>query len=968
MTAFYPHSCYVCEWTFFGGDNMSENERWQRVNELMNAALDKPTSEREAWLRDACGDDSALFDEVFSLLAFDAEKTGDVRGSIEALAGDLSRSSESTYVGVRAGQFRITKKLAEGGMGTVFLGERADQQYEQRVAIKLLPHHRLDAVSSQRFVDERRILAGLEHPNIARLIDGGSLSDGVPYIVMEFVDGQPIDSYCRDQQLHNDAIIELVSRVCDAVGYAHRKLVIHRDIKPGNILVNDQGVPKLLDFGIAKLLDPAEVNPELTRAENRALTPMYASPEQIEGLPITTAADVYGLGLLLYRLLTGQMPYAPTGPTPRELENAILSQTPERPSTVVVSGEAGDARWQRRQQRALRGELDTILLTALRKDPERRYNSVAALRDDLQRFREHRPILARGDSPFYVLGKFLYRQRLPVGLTAAALLTGLLTVNHYTNQLEIERDTAQETAAFLQELFEARNPYLRNKEGLTVETLLEEGIDKLESDDSLSPLVRARLLTTISQVLQNLGRPEKANEMVTEAITLVERAEGDSAAELFNPLRILMRLRIVQAQYDEAGTLGERLNAIAVDAYGEQSPQSAQATHMLWLAAYRRGDYDAMNSWGEKTYAIRKAIYAPDDMAIAAGSNALGITYWRQDELGKASEFYEESARVLNAQTERNDMQYASLLHNLGLVYNDSGRYEKAIETYRESIAIHKSAGSEDGPMLPLTMYALAHSLDEFGDDIAAHQTYMETVVRQAAVAGPETHMVAYALTGHGMFLESIGAPELAGPILDEANRIFGVVFDEPHNDQAATWVGMGYVAMREGAWDKARELMERALAMREENDGVENPSTVRTRNALGRLAFERGDYSAAADTLQQAISLFEAGDHAEHPFAVDAYAWLGRTRLAQGQAAQAVSLLQKAVDLGEIEQAPSHVANVRRRLWLAEARVAAGEAEAEDQLQEARGELAGIQKLWQKALSDYPVPTVEELLNGETA
>ena len=947
---------------------MSDTERWQRVDELMNAALDKPSGERESWLRETCGDDEALFNEVLSLLAFDAEKTGDVRGSIEALAGDLSRTAESTYIGERVGQFRITKKLAEGGMGVVFLGERADDQFEQHVAIKLLPQHRLDEVSSQRFVEERRILAGLEHPNIARLIDGGSLGDGVPFIVMEFVDGQPIDTYCRENNLDNDAIIELVSHVCDAVGYAHRKLVIHRDIKPGNILVNEQGEPKLLDFGIAKLLDPAEVNPELTRAENRALTPMYASPEQIEGLPITTAADVYGLGLLLYRLLTGQMPYAPTGPTPRELENAILSQTPERPSTVVVASDAGDARWQRRQQRALRGELDTILLTALRKDPERRYSSVAALRDDLQRFREHRPILARGDSPFYVLGKFLYRHRLPVGLTATALLAGLLTVNHYTNELEIERDTAQETAAFLQELFEARNPYQRNKEGLTVETLLEEGIAKLDADDSLSPLVRARLLTTISQVLQNLGRPEKANDMVMEAITLVERTEGENAAELFNPLRILMRLRIVQAQYDKASALGERLNAIAVDAYGEQSPQTAQSSHMLWLAAYRRGDYEAMNHWGETTYAIRKAIYAPDDMAIAAGSNALGITYWRQDELDKAGSYYEESARVLNAQAERNDMQYASLLHNLGLIYNDSGRYEKAIETYRESIAIHKAAGSEDGPMLPLTMYALAHSLEEYGDDIAAHRAYIETVTRQAAVAGPETHMVAYALTGHGMFLESIGATDLAGPILDEANRIFGVVFDEPHNDQAATWVGMGYVAMREGAWDEAREHMERALAMREEHDGVENPSTVRTRNALGRLAFERGDYAAAADTLQQAIDLYAAGDHAEHPFAADAYAWLGRTRLAQGQPAEAVTLLQRAVALGEADQSPAHVDNVRRRLWLAEARVAGGETDAEKALQEARGELTGIQKLWQKALSDYPVPPVEELLNGEAA
>ena len=313
-------------------------------------------------------------------------------------------------------------------------------------------------------------------------------------------------------------------------------------------------------------------------------------------------------------------------------------------------------------------------------------------------------------------------------------------------------------------------------------------------------------------------------------------------------------------------------------------------------------------------------------------------------------------------------MQYAGLLHNLGLIYNDSGRYELAIETYREAIRIRKAAGAEKDPVLPLTLYSLAHSLEEYGDEPAAHEVYLEAVQRQVAVAGPQTHMVAYALTGQGMFLESINAPELAKPILEAADRIYEALFDEPHNDQAATWIGLGYVALREGDYDRARELMDRALAIREANDGAENPGTVRTRNAIGRLEYERGNLDAASDMLEAALALYSAGDDATHPFVAEASTWLGRVRLAQGQTAEAVSLLQQAVELGEAEQSASHVDNVRRRLWLAEARVAAGDTAAGEDVQRAREELADIESSWADALAGHPVPPPEKLLIGESS
>ena len=295
-----------------------DRKRWQRINALLESALRRDEAERDAWLREACGADSALYEEVAQLLAFTGEQTGDIGSAIREVAGSLEPDLAAPMDGRRVGAWRIRRKIADGGMGSVYLAHRVDADFEQTAAIKLLPPHRLDPAATARFVEERRILASLEHPNIARLIDGGMLDDGVPYIAMEYVDGVSIERHCREQNPDNEAILRLLLKVCDAVQFAHRKLVIHRDIKPSNILIDRQGVPKLVDFGIAKLLAEDAVGKDLTRADQRIMSPLYASPEQIAGQPITTAADVYGLGLLAYRLLTGRMPYTETSERPAD--------------------------------------------------------------------------------------------------------------------------------------------------------------------------------------------------------------------------------------------------------------------------------------------------------------------------------------------------------------------------------------------------------------------------------------------------------------------------------------------------------------------------------------------------------------------------------------------------------------------------------------------------------------------------
>ena len=388
--------------------------RWASVKQVTLAALERTESERSPWLAEACAGDDALRRDVESLLAAHA-KAGDflerpgvaVTGGAEAIAAAALQGSPSLDTGRAVGPYRIIRELGQGGMGVVRLAERADATFEKQVAIKVVRGGLAGDLAMQRFRDERRILATLDHPNIARLLDGGATDDGLPYLVMEYVDGVPVDLYCQAMPVRRR--LELFRQVCAAVQYAHQHLVIHRDLKARNILVTSDGTPKLLDFGIAKLLDPGTAPEDQTRTGARALTLDGASPEQVRGEPMTVTSDVYSLGVLLYRLLTGQSPYGPGRRTDAELMHAICEEAPVRPSDVAAPS-----------ARELRGDLDVIVLKALRKEPERRYASVEPLAEDLRRYLAGHPVSARPDSLRYRAGKFIARHR--VAVVAAAVV------------------------------------------------------------------------------------------------------------------------------------------------------------------------------------------------------------------------------------------------------------------------------------------------------------------------------------------------------------------------------------------------------------------------------------------------------------------------------------------------------------------------------------------------------------------
>lgn len=422
-------------------------ERWRKIESIFQTVIEKPRSDRQQMLTQYCGEDTELRREVEALLDED-ESDEFLQAPIKDVARSLPMPNADTYIGRKIGPYHLAKLLGQGGMGAVYLAERADAEYYRQVALKIVKRGMDSGFVLKRFRIERQILATLEHPNIAQLLDGGSTDDGLPYFVMEYVQGQPLTEYCHSHRLSLNDRLKLFLPVCAAVQHAHQKLIVHRDLKPSNILVTGEGVPKLLDFGIAKLLDPALSPTPVTRTltSMRMMTPDYASPEQVRGLPITAASDVYTLGVILFELLTGERPYQFDTYSPAEIERAICDTEIERPS--IVAGRTTDATSKFRKQ--LTGDLDNIVLMALRKEPERRYQSVEQLAEDIRCYLDGRPISARRESVTYRTGKFVRRNKLAV--TAAALvffslLGGIIATTRAASIARTERARAEANLA-----------------------------------------------------------------------------------------------------------------------------------------------------------------------------------------------------------------------------------------------------------------------------------------------------------------------------------------------------------------------------------------------------------------------------------------------------------------------------------------------------------------------------------------
>ncbi|MCH9648790.1 MAG: serine/threonine-protein kinase [Deltaproteobacteria bacterium] len=704
--------------------------RWQEIWDLFESTIDRPPQERTQFLADACAGDQNLLRGVEELLAADAQEEAffeaplargprleqPLRGPLREPLREPLRGIEP---GVEIGAYRILRRLGQGGMSIVYLAVRSDDAFERNVVLKFVrPDMETEAIL-ERLRTERQILASLEHPGIARLYDGGSTESGLPYFVMEYVEGEPIDQWCQHHQPTVQELFTLLIKVCAAVDHAHRNLVVHSDLKPSNILVTAQGEPKLLDFGIAKLLQPrlSSAGLEPTATLERLFTPSYASPEQLRGGPISTASDVYSLGVLTYRLLTGSLPFSFAGLSPLEIERLLLETEPPRPSVVVArpvnsktAANSLSLPESRNLAKELQGDIDAIVLKALGSSPRQRYGSVEHLAADFERYQARLPVAAHSMSWRYRLGKFVRRRRRAVvaGLAVAVLIVGFeaaMTVQakrvaNQRDQALLERDKKAQVLSLVLELFRFSSPYSLPGEELTVREALERSVPILEASLIDHPEVRAELLHTSGSIFQELGHPERARHQLGEALSLRRQALGDR-----HP--------------DVAETRGALASALKELGDLDQAEKEAR----LAVAELRRR--------------LDSSLEPSTTSKLVEALNHLVSVLCYRDEFD-AAEGPAAEALALTHQLPPGSSQRIAALEQLARLRSATGDYEQAARLNRSALRLRRNRFGKSHPGLVTPLNNLGTSLRRLGDLEAAERALAEAIGLREANFGQQ--------------------------------------------------------------------------------------------------------------------------------------------------------------------------------------------------------------------------------------
>ncbi len=882
-------------------------ERWKAIEALFDECLALGPAERRSRLETRGRSDPELVGEVEALLA-EAERTDRLHGLVEEPARQALESLAELGPGDRVGAYRLESLLGEGGMGKVFLARRDDDEFQQRVAVKLLPPGAAARGLEARFRTERQILAGLEHPHIARLLDGGATEDGRPFLVMEHVEGERLTDSCDRRQLTVRDRLELFLQVASALEHAHRHLVVHRDVKPANILVHPETGPKLLDFGIAKILQPSEESVlasaplDLTEPQERLLTPDYASPEQILGEPVTTQSDVYSLGVLLFELLTGDRPRHLQALTSADRIREVTRTVVPRPSTRVrrapTGGGEGDveaghsARCRgvspQQLRRQLEGDLDTIVLRALDSDPARRYGSVGELAADVGRFLRGEPVLARSDSLRYRAGKWIRRH--PWGSAALASIVALAAslgaglVLHVTRigqerdralAAEVEAETVSE---FLLTLFEVADPAESRGETVTARELLERGGEMIETQLSDQPAVRATLLSTLAEVHRSLGlwnRAETLHRLALERrLELFGEAHPDTAESrdlLGDTLRNLARLDEAEAQLRLA--LATREEVLPAD-----DPGLADSLNNLGLLLLERQRYEEAEPLLRRGLSIRRRILGPDHPDTDVSRSNLG-------QLLSDTRHFEEAARHLETTLENrrarmgeNHPKVANSLHVLATLRHRQGDLVAAEALFEESLRIHRRILPPDHPLLAVSLNNLASLLHDQWRLGEAEMYYREALRTHQKKGGGDVLGRAYALNNLGSLLEDLGRYEEAEALYVESLALRRETQGEDSRSYRRMLSSLGRLAIRRGRLELAEERLDEARAWIERHLDRDEPDAIRTVERLALLRRAQGNAEAAAALYREALDRAGRSYGGDHPILAELRAELAIT------------------------------------------------------------------------------------------
>ncbi|HET9767961.1 MAG TPA: tetratricopeptide repeat protein, partial [Thermoanaerobaculia bacterium] len=711
-------------------------ERWQRLKAVFVDLVERDTQAREAALASMATRHPSLAAEVRDLLrGYEEANTRLLAAAV--LPPDVAEA-RSSLVGTRLGPYHLTALVGGGGMGVVYEGTRDVDG--KRVAVKVLHGAEDDPEVERQVIAERRILAGLEHDNIARLIDGGVTPEGLPYFTMEFVQGRPIEAFCEERQLDVAARLRLFRSLCAGVEYAHQRLVVHCDIKPGNVLVTDDGVPKLLDFGIARLVHAHEVDAEApTLRASAAMTPAYASPEQVSGAALTTATDVYALGLLLYELLTGE-PAQPLGSfAPAEIVRVVCSTEPRRPSSVAPA--------QRRRQ--LAGDLDAIVLKALRKEPGQRYPSAAALADDLERHLARQPVAARRGTWTYRTTRFLRRNWLPAAAAVLLVALGVVTVALTTLQsrrADRERVKAEKVTEFLVDLFKVSDPDAPNSRTITAREILDAGAQRVAGELKGQPDVQATLFDTIGRVYVNLGLYPEATGFHRQALQLRRHDAHASPVEIAASLDQIGRSLFYESKYAEAEALHREALAMRAGLVGEADPANAKSLDYLGLVVDSQGRYKEGEELHRRALALYRTAFGAEHPEVAVGLSNLANNLYDQGRYAESEALNREALAMRRKTLGANHRLVAWSLHNLGNAVQKQGKYREAEAMHREALAALRRVHGPEHPDIALMLGSLAIDLYKQDRNAESEAVHREELAMNRKLLGDESFAVAATL------------------------------------------------------------------------------------------------------------------------------------------------------------------------------------------------------------------------------
>ena len=892
------------------------------MHELFTAALDLEGAEREAFLDRECGTEPDTRAEVQALLDTPAEADGffEELADRAGLSGDAATDAQpfgqmSRLIGRSIGPYRLVRELGSGGMGTVYLADRETDEFRQQVAVKLLQPGVATDVIRRRFLEETRILARLEHPGIGRFIDAGVTDDGQPFYAMEFVFGQTLLEYCDDRELTTRERLEVFQAVCEPVRYAHAQLIVHRDLKPGNILVTPDGHVKLLDFGIAKAIDP-DLEPGAT-ATVPFFTPAYASPEQASGDRATTLSDVYSLGILLYELLAGRRPYEVSALTPAQVQQVVCDVMPTRPSSAVgremTNGDqrsglgpqqigARRSTTPEKLRRQLSGDLDRIVMKTLAKDPERRYSSVAALAEDIDRYLDGRPVLAQADSVTYRASKFASRHKVGVvaaGVVLLSLIGGAVATAWQAQQVRVQAAIASDEAAKAQrvadlmvDIFRLSDPSQSLGTTMTARQVLDEGADRIQREFEDQPLVKAQLLTRVAGVYGNLGLLDRGESLVRQAIDLQTTESEDPllVGESYSQLGDLLEAEGRRDQSIEAYR-----EAIALRS-GSTEPDSVTAHAQVNLAWALRdfGEHEEAEALFRTALATQKALGDQSSADVLSTYSGLAAVLHDQGSRLAADSIFQTVIDRYGASDGAPHPLAATAMINVGMVRRLQDRLTEAAPLVETALEMRRRLYESGHP-------ELTEAINEWGSVLHGLGRHREAVaVYEEGIAAADTrlgrdHPLSMSMRGRlALPLGAIGEYERAGALQDTAFMEKRSRLGSDHAEAIAALIRSAEPRLEAGELELAEGRLNTAL----ERTGARTSYRAQVLDQLGRLAHRRGDLDSATVLLEEAISIGEERLRANHRILNEARRNLAAVLVDRGRHDEATSLLAGVLEV----------------------------------------------------------------------